>query len=48
MPDQPAPTPIQPRVDESAGDLDTLVDMGLADPPPEPSPEPPLLPSADS
>ncbi|MEV7466097.1 hypothetical protein AB0O20_06230 [Streptomyces kronopolitis] len=48
MPEQPAPVPIQPRVDESAGDLDTLVDLGLAEPPPEPSPEPPPPPGADT
>jgi hypothetical protein len=45
--DQPVPVPIQPRVDEHAGDLDSLVDLGLADPPPAPSAEPPPPPSVD-
>lgn len=40
MPDETVPTqrPIQRRIDETAADLDTLVDMGAAEPPPEPAP----------
>ncbi|MCX5202504.1 hypothetical protein OG897_13730 [Streptomyces sp. NBC_00237] len=36
MPQRPA----RPRVDETAGDLGSLVRLGLADPPPEPAPPP--------
>lgn len=41
MPDQPAPVPVTPVVDESAADLGTLEDMGVVEPQPTPSPEPP-------
>lgn len=34
----PTERPIQRRIDETAADLDTLVDMGAAEPPPEPAP----------
>ncbi|WP_157872256.1 MULTISPECIES: hypothetical protein [Streptomyces] len=33
----PEPRPMDRRVDESAGDIPSLVRLGLADPPPEPS-----------
>ncbi|MFH8751140.1 hypothetical protein ACH4GK_31630 [Streptomyces rimosus] len=45
MPDQPAPQPAEPRVDETAGDLGSLVRLGLVEPPPVPSPEPPPPPT---
>lgn len=41
MPDDevPAERPAIRRVDESAADTETLVDMGVVSPPPEPAPE---------
>lgn len=42
---QPAPQPATPRVDETAADMGTLVDMGVVEPQPEPSPEPPPPPN---
>lgn len=40
--------PARPRVDDTAGDLESLVRLGLADPPPVPAPPPPArgLPDA--
>lgn len=39
MTHEPPPIrPAEPRQDPAAADLDTLVDMGLAEPPPEPQP----------
>ena len=35
MPDTP-PRPVQRRVDDGAADLGTLVDLGLAEEPPDP------------
>lgn len=41
MPQRPA----RPRVDDTAGDLGSLVHLGMVDPPPEPAPPPaPELP----
>lgn len=34
----PAERPIQRRIDPAAGDVETLIDLGAAEPPPEPSP----------
>lgn len=34
MPQRPA----RPRVDDTAGDLGSLVQLGMVDPPPEPAP----------
>ena len=40
MPDDlPAERPAIRRVDVSAADTETLIDMGVIDPPPEPEPE---------
>ncbi|MFE9398681.1 hypothetical protein [Streptomyces flavidovirens] len=37
--------PTQRRIDPAAGDLGSLIELGMADPPPEPSlPPPPSLP----
>ncbi|MFK8844662.1 hypothetical protein [Streptomyces sp. Ac-502] len=48
MPDQPAPRPAEPRVDETAGDIASLVRLGVVDPPPAPSPpEQPRPPQPD-
>ncbi|MFC5144307.1 hypothetical protein [Streptomyces aureoversilis] len=41
--EQPAPVPVPPR-SPPAADLGTLEDLGWADPPPVPSPEPPAPP----
>ncbi|MFI8942776.1 hypothetical protein [Streptomyces syringium] len=43
MPDQLVPVPARPRTPPGA-DLGTLEDLGWAEPPPEPSPEPPAPP----
>ncbi|NUL09056.1 hypothetical protein [Streptomyces lunaelactis] len=46
MPDDvPAERPAVRKVDKSAADTATLVDMGVVDPQPEPVPEPPPGPS---
>ena len=37
--DLPPNRPAIPRVDVAAADTETLVDMGVLDPPPEPAPE---------
>ncbi|WP_275462055.1 hypothetical protein [Streptomyces noursei] len=42
MPDQPRP--VTPPVDDGAADLGSQVDLGLADPPPVPSADPPAPP----
>lgn len=34
----PTQRPIQRRIDETAGDVETLIDLGAVEPPPEPSP----------
>lgn len=48
MPDQPVPQPAEPRVDETAGDIGALVELGVVDPPPVPSPpEQPRPPQPD-
>lgn len=48
MSEQPPPRAVQPPVDLSAGDTETLVDLGLIEEPPVPSADPPapLLDSA--
>ncbi|WP_338676396.1 hypothetical protein V1460_28035 [Streptomyces sp. SCSIO 30461] len=38
MSELPAERPVTPRVDESAADLQTLVDMGVIEGQPEPPP----------
>ncbi|GGK24806.1 hypothetical protein GCM10011583_66100 [Streptomyces camponoticapitis] len=38
MTEQPDQHPVQPRVDEAAADLGTMVELGMADPAPVPSP----------
>jgi hypothetical protein len=37
----PDPIPVTPRVDESAADMSSLVQLGLAEPQPVPEPPPP-------
>lgn len=37
----PEPRPVTPRTDESAADMGSLIDLGLAEEQPTPSPEPP-------
>ncbi|MEU8525239.1 hypothetical protein AB0C77_06495 [Streptomyces sp. NPDC048629] len=38
MTELPTERPARPRVDETAADLGTLVDMGVVEPQPEPPP----------
>ncbi len=40
----PEARPVPRRVDDSAGDIPTLVHLGLAEPPPQPAPEGALEP----
>ena len=44
----PAPIPIEPRVDPTAGDMATMIALGEADPQPVASPDPPAPPTGDS
>ncbi|WP_328631959.1 hypothetical protein [Streptomyces sp. NBC_00356] len=37
----PDPIPVTPRVDDSAADMSSLVQLGLAEPQPVPEPPPP-------
>ncbi|MFJ4808477.1 hypothetical protein [Streptomyces longwoodensis] len=38
----PAPVPLPERPDDGAADLESLIELGIEDPPPEPAPpEPP-------
>ncbi|MFC4512522.1 hypothetical protein [Streptomyces ehimensis] len=46
MPEQAAPTPVQPRTDLTAGDIRALQQLGLVDAQPVPSPDPPPSPLA--
>jgi hypothetical protein len=49
MPDQRAPRPVRPRVDDTAADTGTLVDMGVLPEQPEPpAPEPPPEPEPET
>jgi hypothetical protein len=43
-PDQPAPRPAVPVADDTLGDMTTLVQLGVVDPDPVPSPNPPAPP----
>lgn len=36
----PADQPFQPVVDLTAADVETLVEMGILEPPPQPEPQP--------
>lgn len=40
MAHEPEIRPAQPRVDETAGDVETLIDLGVMEPQPEPGPRP--------
>ena len=44
MPEQPEPQPVVPRPNMDGADLGSLVKLGYAEAPPEPSPEPPPPP----